>query len=210
MLLDLIYPPVCGICDKINKKYLCKKCEISIKPYLIYKIEKSENRYFDYQIKVLKYRDIIRQKIIDYKFNEKAYLHQTFAKIILNNEKIYSFLEKYDIMLCVPMYIKKRRLRGYNQSELIAIELAKNLNLELQLNNLVKIKDTRKQSTLTKTERKTNLKNAFKIKKIDKIKGKNVILFDDIFTTGSTADECSKVIKQAGANSVAVLTVATD
>lgn len=210
MLLDLIYPPVCGICDKINKKYLCNKCEISIKPYLIYKIEKSENRYFDYQIKVLKYRDIIRQKIIDYKFNEKAYLHQTFAKIILNNEKIYSFLEKYDIILCVPMYIKKRRLRGYNQSELIAIELAKNLNLELQLKNLIKIKDTRKQSTLTKTERKTNLKNAFKIKNIDKIKGKNVILFDDIFTTGSTADECSKVIKQAGANSVAVLTVATD
>lgn len=210
MLLDLIYPPVCGICNKINKKNLCKKCSIALKPYEIYKIEKVKERNFDYQIKILKYENLIRQKIIDYKFNEKAYLYKTFAKIILNNEKIYRFLKKYDIMLYVPMYLKKRQLRGYNQCELIAKELAKSLNVELQTDNLIKIKDTKKQSTLAKKERKTNLEDVFEIKNVEKIRNKNIILFDDIFTTGSTTDECSKVIKKAGAKKVVVLTIATD
>ncbi len=210
MLLDIIYPPVCGICDKINKKSLCKKCEIKIKPYQINEIEKIKNKSFDYQIKILKYENIIRDKIIDYKFNEKAYLYKTFAKIILKNKKIYGFLKKYDIIMCVPMHIKKKMLRGYNQSELIAKELAKKLQIEKQFNNLIKIKDTKKQSTLTKEQRKTNLKNAFQIKDIEKVKNKKVILFDDIYTTGSTVEECSKVLKRVGVSSIAVVTLAID
>lgn len=210
MLLDIIYPPVCGICDKINKKSLCKKCEIKIKPYQINEIKKIKNKSFDYQIKILKYENIIRDKIIDYKFNEKAYLYKTFAKIILKNKKIYGFLKKYDIIMCVPMHIKKKMLRGYNQSELIAKELAKKLQIEKQFNNLIKIKDTKKQSTLTKEQRKTNLKNAFQIKDIEKVKNKKVILFDDIYTTGSTVEECSKVLKRVGVSSIAVVTLAID
>ena len=210
MLLDIIYPQVCGICDKINKKSLCKKCEIKIKPYQINEIEKIKNKSFDYQIKILKYENIIRDKIINYKFNEKAYLYKTFAKIILKNKKIYGFLKKYDIIMCVPMHIKKKMLRGYNQSELIAKELAKKLQIEKQFNNLVKIKDTKKQSTLTKEQRKTNLKNAFQIKNSEKVKNKKVILFDDIYTTGSTVEECSKVLKRVGVSSIAVVTLAID
>ena len=210
MLLDIIYPPVCGICDKINKKSLCKKCEIKIKPYQINEIKKIKNKSFDYQIKILKYENIIRDKIIDYKFNEKAYLYKTFAKIILKNKKIYGFLKKYDIIMCVPMHIKKKMLRGYNQSELIAKELAKKLQIEKQFNNLVKIKDTKKQSTLTKEQRKTNLKNAFQMKNSEKVKNKKVILFDDIYTTGSTVEECSKVLKRVGVSSIAVVTLAID
>lgn len=210
MLLDLIYPPVCGICNNINKKHLCKRCEIKIKPYQINKIEKVENKYFDYQIKILKYENLIRNKIIDYKFNEKAYLYKTFGKIILNNEKIYGFLKKYDIIICVPMYIKKKLQRGYNQSELIAKEIAKNIGLKLQINNLIKIIDTQKQSTLTKEQRKENVKNAFLIKNSKSIKNKRVILFDDIYTTGNTVNECSRVLKQAGAVEIVILTLATD
>ena len=210
MLLDIIYPPVCGICDKINKKSLCKKCEIKIKPYQINEIEKIKNKSFDYQIKILKYENIIRDKIINYKFNEKAYLYKTFAKIILKNKKIYGFLKKYDIIMCVPMHIKKKMLRGYNQSELIAKELAKKLQIEKQFNNLIKIKDTKKQSTLTKEQRKINLKNAFQIKNSEKVKNKKVILFDDIYTTGSTVEECSKVLKRVGVSSIAVVTLAID
>ena len=210
MLLDLIYPPVCGICNKINKKHLCKKCEIQIKQYQINKIVKSQNRNFDYQIKVLKYDELIRNKIIDYKFNEKSYLYKTFAKLILNNEKIYSFLKKYDIMVYVPMYLKRKMQRGYNQSELLAKEIARNLEIEIQFNNLIKIKDIAKQSTLSKEQRTKNVKGAYAIKNVEVIKNKKVILFDDIFTTGSTADECSKVLKNAGAKEVAVLTLAVD
>ena len=130
--------------------------------------------------------------------------------IVLNNKKIYSFLKKYDIMLCVPMRRKKQKTRGYNQSELIAKEIAKELEICYLRDCLIKIKDTKKQSTLTRNERKINLNNAFGIKNKEKIQNKNVILFDDIFTTGSTMKECSKILKDAGVKKIAVLTLATD
>lgn len=210
MLIDLIYPPVCGICEQINKKNLCKKCEIEIKKYQLNNIEKVKDKNYDYQIKILKYENIIRKKIIDYKFNEKSYLYKTFGKIILNNKKIYSFLKKYDIILCVPMYKEKKKQRGYNQAELITKELAKKLHIDISLDNLVKMKDTKKQSTLTKTERMQNLKGVFEVKNKGILKNKNVILFDDIFTTGSTVNECCNVLKKAGAKGIAVLTLAVD
>lgn len=210
MLIDLIYPPVCGICEQINKKNLCKKCEIEIKKYQLNNIEKVKDKNYDYQIKILKYENIIRKKIIDYKFNEKSYLYKTFGKIILNNKKIYSFLKKYDIILCVPMYKEKKKQRGYNQAELITKELAKKLHIDISLDNLVKIKDTKKQSTLTKTERMQNLKGAFEVKNKGILKDKKVILFDDIFTTGSTVNECCSVLKKTGTKEITVLTLAID
>lgn len=210
MLLELLYPPVCGICGKINKRYLCVRCANRIKKYEIDRIEKVNNKYFDYQIKILKYENEIRNKIIDYKFNEKAYLYKTFGKITLNNEKIYSFLKKYDIMICIPMYISKKMQRGYNQSELIAKEIARTIGLKYINRNLVKIKNTKKQSTLTKNQREENVKNAFAVRNLDDIKNKNIILFDDIYTTGSTVNECSRVLKKAGAKEIVVLTLAVD
>jgi len=210
MILDLIYPPVCGICNKINKKHLCKKCEIQIRKYEIYKISKEKQKYFDYQIKILRYENIIREKIIDYKFNEKSYMYKTFAKIVLNNEKIYGFLKKYDIMLCVPMHRKKKRQRGYNQAELIAKEIAKKLDIKMQYGNLIKIKDTKKQSSLNKSERKENIKGAFEIKNAELVNNKKIILFDDIYTTGNTVNECSKILKKAGAKEIVILTLAVD
>ena len=213
MLLDLIYPPVCGICDKINKKNLCKKCELKIKKYEINKIEDYRNdnlKYFDYQIKVFRYENIIREKIIDYKFNEKAYLYKTFEKMILKTKKTYSFLKKYDIILYVPMFKKHKLIRGYNKSELIARKISDTLGITLEKNNLTKVINTKKQSTLTKSERERNVKNAFKLKNPEKIKDKKVILFDDIYTTGSTVNECSKILKKAGATEIAILTIAVD
>ena len=210
MILDLIYPPVCGICNKINKKSLCIQCEKSIKKNEIYKIERTQGRYFDYQIKILKYKDIVRDKIIDYKFNEKAYLYKTFTKIILKNKKVYGFLKKYDIIINVPMHIRRKFERGYNQTELIAREIAKNIDIQFERNNLIKVKNTVKQSTLNKAERVNNIKGAFEIRNNNKIKNKRVVLFDDIYTTGSTVNECSKILKQAGALEIAVLTLATD
>ena len=213
MLLDIIYPPVCGICDKINKKNLCKKCELKIKKYEINKIEdcrKDKLKYFDYHIKIFRYENIIRDKIIDYKFNEKAYLYKTFEKMILKTKKTYSFLKKYDIILYVPMFKKHKLIRGYNQSELIARKISDTLGITLEKNNLTKVINTKKQSTLTKSERERNVKNAFKLKNPEKIKDKKVILFDDIYTTGSTVNECSKILKKAGATEIAILTIAVD
>lgn len=212
-MLELIYPSVCGICEKIEKEYLCEECKEKLKKYCINEIEDCKEKkrvYYDYKIKILRYENIVREKIIEYKFNEKTYLYNTMEKIILNDEKICSFLKKYDIIIPVPMYKKRKQSRGYNQTELISKKLAKDLKIESSNKVLRKVIDTKKQSTLTKKERIKNVENAFNVVNSKSIENKNVILFDDIFTTGSTLNECSRMLKLAGTKEIAILTIAVD
>ena len=212
-ILNLIYPNVCGFCNKINENNLCKDCELSLSKYSLNCIKdytKDKSKHFDYLYCALKYENIVREKIIAYKFGEKSYLYKTFAKIIIKNTKIYSFLESYDIIMAVPMHKNKRAVRGYNQSELIAKEIAKTSNVHFEKNVLVKNKNTKVQSTLTKNQRQENVKGAFEVKNKQIIKDKNIILLDDIYTTGSTVNECSKILKKAGAKNILVITIAKD
>jgi len=201
-ILNLIYPPVCGFCNQICKQHLCKKCEIKIKEYEINSIRKVKDKYFDELVCFYKYQDIIRNTLIKYKFQNKAYLYKTFSKIILNNKKICGFLKNYDIIIPVPISNKRKGLRGYNQSYLIAKEIEKFTNLKCENKCLIKQKNTIEQSKLNKNERKTNIQGAYKIIDKEKIFNKNIVLLDDIYTTGSTVNECAKMLKQAGVNKI--------
>ena len=209
-ILELIYPNVCGICGKICKESLCKRCAIEIKKYEINLINKNKKMYFNESMHIFKYNEIIRQRLIEYKFQDKSYMYKTFAKIILKNKKVCGFLEKYDIIIPVPIHKKRRLKRGYNQTELIAKEICKNISLELKTGVLIKQKNIVAQSELNKNERKQNIKNAFEIKNINEIIDKKILLFDDIYTTGSTVNECSRILRKAGAKQVGVLTIAKD
>ena len=211
--LNLIYPNVCGFCNQINKNSLCRTCELSLNKYSLNCIKdytKDKTKYFDYLYSSLKYENIVRDKLISYKFGEASYMYKTFAKIIINNTKIYRFLKTYDIIIAVPMHKLKKAVRGYNQSELIAKEISKKANIVFYNNILIKVKNTKVQSTLTKNQRQNNVKNAFEIANKMLIKGKKIVLLDDIYTTGSTVNECAKKLKQAGASKVFVLTIAKD
>lgn len=209
-ILELIYPNVCGICGEICKDSLCKKCAIEIKKYEINLINKNKKMYFNESMHIFKYNEIIRQRLIEYKFQDKSYMYKTFAKIILKNKKVCGFLEKYDIIIPVPIHKKRRLKRGYNQTELIAKEICKDISLELKTDVLIKQKNIIAQSELNKNERKQNIKNAFEIKSINEIIDKKILLFDDIYTTGSTVNECSRILRKAGAKQVGVLTIAKD
>ena len=209
--LNLIFPNVCGFCNRINKNSLCKSCEFNLSKYSLNCINDFKNKkdkYFDYSFCALKYEGIVRDKIMSYKFGEKSYLYKTFTKIIIKNEKIYRFLKLYDIIIPVPMFKSKESVRGYNQSELLAKYIAKLTNMECLEDVLIKIKDTKVQSTLSKKERLENIKGAFEIVDKEKICGKKVALVDDIYTTGSTVNECSKILKKAGAKEILVITIA--
>lgn len=213
-VLDFLFPKVCGICGKICKDSLCKKCELKLlksqqNKLMDYKNDKT--KYFDYHLFLFKYENIIRKKIIDYKFNDKAYLFETFTKMILNNEKICGILKSYDIIIPVPMHRKKENKRGYNQSSLIAEKIASEIcNLECLEDVLIKTKNNQTQSKLKRTERIGNVKGVYKINNEQKINNKNIIVFDDIYTTGNTVNECCKLLKSAGANKILVLTIAKD
>ena len=210
-LSNFIYPKKCGICNKICKNYLCENCERKLQKIEKIKINKVKNKYFSEHLYIFKYDGIIRKKIISYKFNDNAYLYNFFAKIILKNKKAYSFLENYDIIIPISIHKKRLKQRGYNQTELIAQEIVKNIEkLELKNNILIKIKNTNPQSTLNKSNRKNNLMGAYKIINSEEIRYKNIVLIDDVYTTGSTVNECSKILKQAGAGKIGVITIAKD
>lgn len=210
-VLNLLFPPKCGFCTKIHSEFLCKKCEIKLQEEKSkIGIQRMNNPYFQYHLYAYSYRGEIRKKMIDYKFNDQPELADTFVKLLLNHEKICGFLKNYDIIIPVPMHPKKEKQRGYNQVALVAQKLANRLTLEYVGDVLYKQKQTPMQSSLNKDLRKTNVKGVYNTKNIQKIKEKKVILLDDIYTTGSTAEECSKVLKQAGAKEIAVLTIAKD
>ena len=213
-ILNLIFPPVCGICNQICLNNLCEECEETLKEYKLNirtNFYVHSNKYFDNLINIFRYKGIIRKKIIEYKFGDKPYLYKTFAEIILKSEKIYGNLKNYDIIIPVPISKTKKHIRGYNQTELIAKEISKRIaNLEYVKNVLIKKIDTKPQSLLNKKERKENIKNVFCINNENRVIGKKIILFDDIYTTGATAGECSKMLKQFGAKEVLVLTIARD
>jgi len=107
----------------------------------------------------------------------------------------------------VPLSKKRLKWRGFNQAEIIANILADNFKLEIDAKNLKRIKNTKPQAKLNERERRNNLADCFSWLG-DKLNGRNIILVDDVATTGSTLNECAKVLKQAGASEVWGLVVA--
>ncbi len=108
----------------------------------------------------------------------------------------------------MPIHKIRKRQRGYNQSVLIARDLAKNIEGLKYENVLKKTVNNKKQSSLSKKERIENVKNVYEVKSREIILNKRVILFDDIYTTGATVNECKKVLKENGAKDVLILTLA--
>ncbi len=210
--LNFIFPKACGFCGEITNSYLCEYCNEYLKQRQMNKIQKYDDKFFDEHLWIYEYKDEVREKIIDYKFNNKSYLYRTFLQIILSTESVCNYIKKFDILIPVPIHKKRAKKRGYNQSELIAKGIAKNIkSIQLQTNIIEKIKNIKPQSTLSKDMRIENVKNAYRLKKCDIcLKNKNILLIDDVFTTGSTVNECAKILLQTECNKVSIITLAKD
>lgn len=159
---------------------------------------------------MFKYDGLIRNLILKYKFNEKPYLYRSFIKFFEIYQKEYAQFDFYDIIVPVPISKKRLKTRGYNQSYLIAKEISKILNIKLENDILSKQKDNIAQSTLNKSEREENVKCVYKLVNENKVKNKKILLIDDIYTTGSTVNECSKILTNGGAEKIDIFTIAKD
>ena len=222
-VLNFLFPPVCGICLKKDKNWICDEClnklnsELKLKKIRIdknisekiYKVVYETNNIIKI-FYLFEYKDLIRKKIIEFKFNDKSYLYKTFSNIILKNKKICKLLNSYDIIIPVPMFEKKKSKRGYNQTELISKEIAKRLDITFNNNILFKIKENKTQSLLNYHERKQNVINVYKINdsEMKNVSNKKIILFDDIYTTGFTVKECIKELEKLNPKKVDVLVLA--
>ncbi len=209
-VLHFLFPPACSVCGKIDKNWLCPNCQRRVE-----RLEKSilveiENQKYEKLLYLFQYESLVRKLILRYKFSNKAYLNHFFANRIAENEKTKELLKQYDMIIPVPMHKKKRQKRGYNQTELVADELEKRLEIPARKDILSKVVNTTTQSKLSGKARQSNIQHAFFIQNDFEVEDKKIILLDDIYTTGATSQECSRVLKEAGVEEILVLVLAKD
>ncbi|MBU5436682.1 ComF family protein [Tissierella sp. MSJ-40] len=202
---ELLFPErhICLFCkgkSTIIKSYICKECEEKLEA--INKEVYLDSYYISKVVYSLAYNRFIREKLKEYKFNGKNYLYKPFGEIMLNTINQKNLCSEIDLIMYVPSHRRKEALRGYNQSELLARYIAKFLNITLSSKNLIKIKWTKDQSQLQRLDRIKNLKGSFQVRDKEEIKFKKILLIDDIITTGTTMEECSKVLLHNGAKEV--------
>ena len=182
----------------MKDRHICRNCrdnlEVVNQPFHI-RSEYIEEIYYS-----LFYNRFIREVIKDYKYNGKNYLYKALGEIMLDTIKLYEI--KADRIIYVPIYYRKEAKRGYNQARLLALYLSKALDLELIDKNLLKCKNTKDQSHSDRFDRTTNLRDAFILKDPRAIRGRDIILVDDVVTTGSTMEEVGKLLIKNGASRV--------
>lgn len=179
----------CGVPLESEATY-CDRCQNS-------KSVLSKNRA------ALEYTDKARKMIYGVKFGGKRYLLKDLA--VLMTDAYLSAGYVADVLTYVPMTAAEKRMRGFNQSEVLAEEISKRLRIPVSA-DLLKVKNTKAQKKLTAKERAANLEGAFRVASPDEFKNKNVVIVDDVYTTGATLAECAKTLRKAGAKSVSGLT----
>lgn len=149
-----------------------------------------------------------RGLLMDYKYRNKAYIGRKLGDILYDRMSLET--QEFDLIVPVPMYEKKRQQRGYNQAQVMASRLAQRMELPCAARLLIRCRETLPMKGLGAFERQENLKDAFRISSANHapIEGRRILLVDDIYTTGSTMDACSKTLREAGAREIYALSFA--
>ena len=146
--------------------------------------------------------------IHEFKYRYKTRLRRPLATLAAPLLEEYVLNFRPDMLVPVPLHKQRLRSRGFNQAVLIGDLLSRRWHIPMERRALKRIRWTEPQVNLAAGERKENVKNAFEVRCPEKTAFRRVILVDDVFTTGSTVDECARVLKKAGAEKVGVITVA--
>ena len=223
--MNLLFPPRCAVCGDVLKleerhDFLCEKCRIDI-PYFsqeecphcggetkIYGFCEPCLKEFAFSdaCAVFSY-EMVRDAIHLFKYegdkNIGYGLGELMAEYLMKKQR--ELLEKADVMVSVPLHPRKEKFRGFNQTHILCEKISEKTGLPFEKDALERKRETIAQSELNPAERKLNLKDAFSVKK--DFTGKTVLLVDDIFTTGTTCNECAKELYRAGAKEVVVFSL---
>jgi len=228
---EVIFPPQCLGCAEIldpeSGQIFCPACSVQIKFIAggichicgtTYPDSPSEGHlcgdclenktYFSYARAVFSYEKFILNAIHRFKYKRDISIGEMLASFMAG----FSFPDidftNYSLIIPVPLHIKRLRERGFNQSLVLARAVEHKRQIPVNFSVLKRHKFTLTQTGANRDERKENIKGAFEVTDKKKIAGKNIILIDDVYTTGATINECAKTLIKAGAQKVAVLTLA--
>lgn len=151
------------------------------------------------------YQSPIKEALALLKYHGKVTLAHPLSQLFIQHLPV---LPPVNVIMPVPLHAQRLREREFNQSALLANPLSQHLGLPLVLGQLIRIRQTVPQTSLTKKERLTNLRRAFSVTQPEKIRGKTILLVDDVMTTGTTIHECAKTLLRAGSGQVYAITLA--
>lgn len=231
--LDFLYPQICPYCEgrggregrslcedcfddivKINFPY-CFRCgtalEISYEPAVDeYECGKCRigNYRFDRARSLGPYDAGLKRLIHHFKYDGKPGAMRDVSSLLQNffsgAEDLYSGFH----VTSVPLHFKKLKERGFDQSYLIAEETARCLGLPMLVGALTRVRETPPQASMKRSDRIENVKGAFQAMNPERVGGKNILVVDDVFTTGATSNEATRILKKAGTDKVYVFTLA--
>lgn len=199
LTFETVAPPFCSICgtpfEGVGNNHPCGLCIQHPPPW------KQARAAFIHD-------GGCRKLINSFKYEHRSHLRRPIAMLTASVLKEFVESTNADCLIPVPLHCKRLRNRGFNQSLLVAELTGSIWKIPVISRGLIRVRNTRPQMEMTAAERAENIKGAFAPNNTDDIKGKSILLVDDVFTTGATVAECSRVLKHAGAKSVSVATVA--
>lgn len=215
-LLDFVYPKLCVGCGEVVDTFLCDSCKESIivieppickicgtpSDYSTCYDCKDKQYYFDCAASACLFEGTMQKSIWKFKFNGITELAEELSKLMIESYALHIKYKHIDMAVPIPIHPRRMAERGFNQSDILGAKLCSSLNIPYSTNILKKIKHTKDQINLSLDDRIINLNGAFKVSPKANIKDKNILLIDDVFTTGSTANEAAKTLKEAGAAEV--------
>ncbi|MFY9402480.1 MAG: ComF family protein [Candidatus Omnitrophota bacterium] len=231
-LKEILFPKACSSCKKklneSDEELICKECYLGIKinlpPFCVScgrHLEKNnfnknicpgcagKRLYFDRAFSACIYEGIATKLIHEFKYRGKESLAKPLSKIMINFIREYSLpIESFDFIIPIPLHKIKLREREFNQAEKLSSYIAKEFNKKVSSDILLRRRNTKAQAGLKDKERKLNVAGSFTVAKNSNLKNSNLLLIDDVLTTGATASEAALVLKNAGAQAVFVLTLA--
>ena len=196
-LISLPYCSICGepVSGRVDHAYTCHQCSAAPPHYA-------------WARAAVRYEGPVRDALHDFKYRQAVWLQQDLVQLLTALSRVVAVQDEIDLILPVPLHRRRRLQRGFNQSELLARGLSQEIMRPLMFKNLVRIRYTITQTSLSAKARMNNVRGAFALRSEAEIKGKRILLLDDVMTTGATISECARVLKKAGADQVVAMSVA--
>jgi ComF family protein len=232
--VDLVYPPSCAACNKPLPRIamdssVCLSCWSQIKmnrPPFCHACGRQMSRKdfsknmcgrcartpmaFDRAYSVCVYDGPIKTLIQAFKYKDKQHLGKVLSKLPIDFIKEYAIPIQYmDYLVPIPLHSVKLREREFNQADILCREIGAAFGKTVLYNNLFRYRATNAQATLEPHQRFLNVRGSFAVTEKESLRGKNIMLIDDVLTTGATASDAARSLKDAGANIVFVLTLAS-
>lgn len=196
-LLDALFPPRCALCDRLGEPPICQTCLSEWEPLDHYPVTMRTS--IDFRMSLFSYVGRAGQAITRLKYSRQTAHANAMAKILAEAAKAHDLFDEQTIIVPVPIHWTRRWHRGFNQSELLCEAMPKEL-VDARL--LKKVIPTAQQAGMSASNRQRSLFRAFRSQPIQ---GRQVLLVDDVYTSGATSEACARRLKEAGAAQVGVL-----